>query len=94
MSLASVTTDFAPTSEKYTGLLQLSNDHSGRDNQGFHDVTKMILTFLLSSVLCLLIVLGVQTILGMSRTYRYQLVKLHKNYRNLKRASQLPLVST
>lgn len=93
VSLAQVT-DLKSLSEQYTDLLQLSNDHSGQDNQGFHNTTKMIITFLLSAIICLLIVFVVQVILGLSRTYRYQLVKLHKNYKNLKRASQLPLVST
>ena len=81
------------TSEQYTDFLQLSNNHSGKDNEGFHNTPKMILTFVLSSIACLLIVLGVQFALGLSKAYRYQLVKLHKNYKNLKRACQLPLVS-
>jgi len=81
------------TGEKQTGFVQLSNDHSGKDNQGFHDALKMILTFLLSAATCLLVVLLVQTLLNLSKEFRYELVKLRKNYRNLQRANQLPLVS-
>ena len=92
-SLARAADVAGQTGEKQTGFVQLSNDHSGKDNQGFHDVTKMLLTFLLSGATCLFIVLTVQAFLNLSKEYRYELVKLRKNYRNLQRANQLPLVS-
>lgn len=92
-SIAKAAGEVGQTGEKQTGFVQLSNDHSGNDNQGFHDSLKMILTFLLSAVACLLVVLVVQAFLNLSKEYRYELVKLRKNYRNLQRANQLPLVS-
>lgn len=92
-SLARAADVVEQTGEQQTGFVQLSNDHSGKDNQGFHDMSKMLLTFLLSGATCLLIVLAVQAFLNLSKEYRYELVKLRKNYRNLQRANQLPLVS-
>lgn len=92
-SIVTRTGSIGTTGEWYVGFVQLSNDHSGKDNEGFHDVTKMILTFLLSSLACLIVVISVQMLLNLSKEYRYEVVKLRKNYRNLKRASQLPLVS-
>lgn len=69
--------------------MQLSNDHSGDDNEGFQDIKKMLLTFLLSALVCLVVVLLIQWILALSKQYRYNLVRLRKNYENLQRTSQL-----
>ena len=71
-------------------LLQLSNDHSGQDNEGFHDVKKMLLTFLLAALVCLVVVFLIQWLLTLSKRYRYDLVRLRKNYQNQQRANQLP----
>ena len=77
-----------------TDFMQLSNDHSGDDNEGFEDIEKMLVTFLLSALVCLLVVLGIQGILSLvpptqSKRYRYELVRLRKNYQNLQRTRQL-----
>lgn len=69
--------------------MQLSNDHSGDDNEGFKDIKKMLVTFLLSALVCLVVVLLIQWILSLSKRYRYDLVRLRKNYENLQRTSQL-----
>jgi lipopolysaccharide export LptBFGC system permease protein LptF len=69
--------------------MQLSNDHSGDDNEGFQDIKKMLLTFLLSALVCLVVVLLIQWVLALSKQYRYNLVRLRKNYENLQRTSQL-----
>ena len=69
--------------------MQLSNDHSGDDNEGFQDIKKMLLTFLLSALVCLVVVLLIQWILSLSKRYRYDLVRLRKNYENLQMTSQL-----
>jgi len=71
-------------------MMQLSNDHSGDDNEGFQDIKKMLVTFLLSALVCLVVVLLIQWILSLSKRYRYDLVRLRKNYQNLQRTSQLP----
>lgn len=68
--------------------MQLSNDHSGEDNEGFQDIKKMLVTFLISAVVCLAVVLLIQWILALSKRYRYDLVRLRKNYQNLQRSSQ------
>lgn len=76
--------------------MQLSNDHSGDDNEGFEDIEKMLFTFVLSALVCLLVVLAIQGVLSLvlitqSKRYRYELVRLRKNYQNLQRTSQLHL---
>ena len=70
--------------------MQLSNDHSGEDNEGFQDIKKMLVTFLLSAFACLAVVLLIQWILSLSKRYRYDLVRMRKNYQNQQRTSQLP----
>jgi hypothetical protein len=77
-------------SKQYADLMQLSNDHSGDDNEGFQDIKKMLVTFLLSALVCLVVVLLIQWVLCLSKRYRYDLVRLRKNYENLQRTSQLP----
>ena len=71
-------------------MVQLSNDHSGEDNEGFQDIKKMLVTFLLSAFACLAVVLLIQWILSLSKRYRYDLVRMRKNYQNQQRTSQLP----
>lgn len=71
-------------------MVQLSNDHSGEDNEGFQDIKKMLVTFLLSAFACLAAVLLIQWILSLSKRYRYDLVRMRKNYQNQQRTSQLP----
>lgn len=78
----------------YAGLMQISNDHSGRDNQGFQDVDKMMVTWIFTGFCCLAAVFGVQYMLSFvihiqSKQCRYELVKLRKNYYNLKMANRL-----
>lgn len=90
---ASLSDEFIGTAN--TGFMELSNDHTGKDNEGFDELTKMLITFIVSAVTCLVIVLLTQSLLTLvtvmqSKEYRYELVKLQKNYRNLQRANQLP----
>ena len=75
-------------------MMEISNDHSGRDNEGFQDVDKMLVTWIFTALCCLAAVFGVQYMLSFvpptqSKQCRYELVKLRKNYYNLKMANRL-----
>lgn len=48
----------------YTAFMQLSNDHSGQDNAGYGDLVKMLISCVISAVLCLSIILSVQGVLS------------------------------
>jgi hypothetical protein len=75
-------------------LTQLSNDHSNKDNEGYEDLTKLLVASVVSALICLSVLGAVQGILALvlsmqSKRCRYDLVRLRKNYNNLQRTSQL-----
>lgn len=63
-------------------FLQLSNDGSGKDNDGMDDDTKVLTVFLLNVIGCIICCLALQAIIILSKKTNAELINLRKNYKN------------
>jgi len=45
--------------------MQISNDGSGRDNEGYHDLTKLLIATVVSALVCLSVLGVVQAVLAL-----------------------------
>lgn len=62
-------------------FLQLSHDHSGENDDGTKNTSKMVLVFVVSAVICALCCGLIQLILSVSKSYRAKLSYLQKCYK-------------
>jgi len=60
--------------------LQLSNDGSGKDDDGMDDDSKVLTVFLLNVIGCIIACAVVQGVIIVSKRMNHELINLRKNY--------------
>jgi hypothetical protein len=69
-----------PSSIKHLDFLQLSQDRSGNDSEGMEDQTKIATVFLLNIIGCIVVCLGLQVVIILSKKMNQEMITLRKNY--------------
>lgn len=68
-------------SKPQLGLLQLSHNHSGENDSGTKDSTRMSLVFVVTAVICAVCCGLIQVILSVSKNFKARLSHLQKCYK-------------